>query len=319
MGASTGHPERLGREGRSPAPAEAGRVRRGTPDGPGPVAIVGPVSTAGVSEPMDATPGDPTGTGDAAPAPGSPWWKGAVFYQIYPRSFADTDGDGVGDLAGIRAHLADLAWLGVDALWISPFYRSPMVDFGYDVSDYCDVDPTFGTLDDFDGLIEDAHALGLRVIIDWVPNHTSDRHPWFVDAASGHRKRPPQLVRVARCPTRRIATQQLGGGLRPVGAGVDPRRGPRTSGTSTSSRPPNPTSTGTSPDVVEAMHDVLRFWLDRGVDGFRADVIHCIGKDPDLPDDPPPVAGIPHSALNDVPVTHGRLREIRRIVDAYRR
>ena len=118
-------------------------------------------------------------------APEVPWWQGAVFYQIYPRSFADSDGDGVGDLEGIRAHLADLAWLGVDALWLSPFYPSPMADFGYDVSDYCDVDPLFGTLDDFDQLLEDAHALDLKVIIDWVPNHTSDRHPWFVDARSG--------------------------------------------------------------------------------------------------------------------------------------
>ena len=112
--------------------------------------------------------------GPAAAVTVAPWWKQAVFYQIYPRSFADSDGDGVGDLAGIRSHLGDLAWLGIDALWISPFYRSPMVDFGYDVSDYCDVDPLFGTLEDFDRLLDDAHALGIRVIIDWVPNHTSE-------------------------------------------------------------------------------------------------------------------------------------------------
>ena len=126
-----------------------------------------------------------------------PWWQEAVFYQIYPRSFADSNGDGVGDLAGIRAHLPDLAWLGVDALWISPFYRSPMVDFGYDISDYCDVDPRFGTLEEFDRLLEEAHALGIRVIIDWVPNHTSDQHPWFVDARTGTGSRPSQLVRLA--------------------------------------------------------------------------------------------------------------------------
>ena len=128
---------------------------------------------------------DPSRAGRDGPAPAPPWWQAAVFYQIYPRSFADADGDGVGDLGGIRAHLADLAWLGIDALWISPFYRSPMVDFGYDVSDYCDVDPLFGTLEEFDQLVAEAHALGLRVIIDWVPNHTSDQHPWFADAVSG--------------------------------------------------------------------------------------------------------------------------------------
>src|SRR5918912_2085843 len=110
-----------------------------------------------------------------------PWWQSAVIYQVYPRSFLDTDGDGVGDLEGIRRGLAHLAGLGVDAIWLSPFYRSPMADFGYDVSDHEDVDPLFGTLADFDALAADAHRLGLRVILDFVPNHTSDRHPWFSD------------------------------------------------------------------------------------------------------------------------------------------
>ncbi len=156
-----------------------------------------------------------------------PWWQSAVFYQIYPRSFADSDGDGVGDLGGIRAHLADLAWLGVDALWISPFYRSPMVDFGYDVSDYCDVDPLFGTLEEFDRLVAEAHALGLKVIIDWVPNHTSDQHPWFVDAASGRDSahRDWYVWRDAR--PGRLPAQQLGGRLRPLRAGLDLRRAVR--------------------------------------------------------------------------------------------
>ena len=114
----------------------------------------------------------------------APWWERAVFYQIYPRSFSDSSGDGVGDLEGIRWHLDHLSWLGVDALWISPFYRSPMADFGYDVSDYCDVDGLFGSLADFDRLIANAHERGLRVMIDFVPNHTSDQHPWFVESRS---------------------------------------------------------------------------------------------------------------------------------------
>src|SRR5262249_2347645 len=111
-----------------------------------------------------------------------PWWKSAVVYQIYPRSFCDVSGDGVGDLSGIRRHLDHLVWLGVDAIWLSPFYRSPMRDYGYDVEDYCDVDPLFGSLADFEKLLAAAHARGLRVLIDWVPNHTSDRHPWFLES-----------------------------------------------------------------------------------------------------------------------------------------
>ncbi|MEX0658180.1 MAG: alpha-amylase family glycosyl hydrolase, partial [Egibacteraceae bacterium] len=116
--------------------------------------------------------------------PDHPWWMTGVVYQIYPRSFLDTDGDGIGDLEGIRRRLDYLAWLGVDALWLSPIYPSPMADFGYDVADHRDVDPVFGSLDDFDRLLEEAHERGLRVLLDWVANHTSDRHPWFLDSRS---------------------------------------------------------------------------------------------------------------------------------------
>src|SRR3954453_23799508 len=114
--------------------------------------------------------------------PTTPWWQTAVLYQVYPRSFLDTDADGVGDLAGVRARLDYLRWLGVDGVWLSPIYRSPMADFGYDVSDHCAVDPVFGDLEEFDRLLDDAHGRDLRVLLDWVPNHTSDRHPWFVDS-----------------------------------------------------------------------------------------------------------------------------------------
>ena len=198
-----------------------------------------------------------------APTGDVPWWRKAVFYQVYPRSFADSDGDGVGDLAGIRAHLADLAWLGVDALWISPFFRSPMADFGYDVSDYCDVDPLFGDLADFDALVADAHALGLRVVIDWVPNHSSDRHPWFVDAASSrgsaHRDwyvwRDPDPD--GSPPNNWMAAFDL---TAPAWTFHEP----------TGQwylhlfEAAQPDLNWDEPDVESAMHDTLRFWLDRG-------------------------------------------------------
>jgi alpha-glucosidase len=257
--------------------------------------------------------GDPAGrAGDD----GTPWWRRAVVYQIYPRSFADSDGDGIGDLAGIRAHLDDLVWLGIDAVWISPVYPSPMVDFGYDVSEYCDIDPLFGNLDDFDGLVADAHRLGLRVIIDWVPNHTSDQHPWFLEARSS--------------PTSRHRSWYVWRDATPDGAppnnwvaAFDPSAPSWTLDEASGQwylhlfESAQPDLNWDEPGVVAAMHDVLTFWLDRGVDGIRADVIHCIGKDPALPDDPPELVGIPHSALNDVAVTHERLRAIRSLVDRY--
>ncbi|MBV9952413.1 MAG: DUF3459 domain-containing protein [Acidimicrobiia bacterium] len=247
--------------------------------------------------------------------PDEPWWKSAVIYQIYPRSFADSTGDGVGDLEGIRRHLDHLEWLGVDAIWLSPFFRSPMADFGYDVSDYCDVDPLFGDLDAFDRLLADIHGRGMRLIIDWVPNHSSSEHPWFIAARSSREdpKRdwyfwrdphpdgtPPnnwkQAFRDAPAWTLDPTTDQLYLHL---------------------FLPEQPDLNWGNPDVEAAMHETLRFWLDRGVDGFRMDVIHAIGKDPALPDDPPEVAALPHSSLNDTPFTHQLLRRIRALLDSY--
>jgi alpha-glucosidase len=248
-----------------------------------------------------------------------PWWKSAVIYQIYPRSFADSaprpDGVAVGDLEGIRRRLDHLVALGVDAFWLSPVFRSPMADFGYDVSDHCDVDPLFGTLDDFDRLLEDAHARGLRVILDWVPNHTSDQHPWFLEARSS-RTNPRRDWYVWRDPA-------PGGGppnnWRAAFADVPAWTLDEATGQYYLHLflPEQPDLNWAEPAVVEAMHDVLRFWLDRGVDGFRADVVHAIGKDPALPDDPPEAALLPKSSTNDHPTTHALLRDIRALLDGY--
>jgi alpha-glucosidase len=252
----------------------------------------------------------PGGAGDAG---AEPWWMTAVVYQVYPRSFADSNGDGVGDLAGIRAHLDHLVWLGVDAIWLSPFYRSPMADFGYDVSDHCDVDPVFGSLTDADELIADAHARGLRVIVDWVPNHTSDQHPWFEEARSG-RDAPKRDWYVWRDPA------PDGGPPNNWLAAFAPE--PAWTFDQASGQwylhlflPEQPDLNWANPEVERAMHDVLRFWLDRGVDGFRIDVAHGIGKDPALPDDLPEALPTPHSELNDAPETHPLLRRIRALVD----
>ncbi len=243
------------------------------------------------------------------------WWQAGVVYQIYPRSFADTDGDGIGDLPGVRAHLEHLAWLGVDALWLSPFYRSPMADFGYDVSDHCAVDPLFGTLDDLDDLVEDAHELGLKVIVDWVPNHTSDRHPWFL-ASRSTRDDPKRNWYIWRPPA-----ADGGPPNNWVAAFADQPAWTLDEATGEyylhCFLPEQPDLDWSNPEVVAAMHDVARFWLDRGVDGFRLDVVHLIGKDPDLADDPAELLPIPHVALNDRPETHPLLRGIRTLLDGY--
>jgi len=244
------------------------------------------------------------------------WWQTAVVYQIYPRSFADATGDGVGDLAGIRGRLDHLAWLGVDALWLSPIFRSPMKDFGYDVADYCDVDPLFGTLADFDRLLAEAHARGMRVLLDWVPNHTSDQHPWF-RASRASRESPKRAWYVWRDPA-------PGGGPPNNWLAAFPRGTPAWTFDAATGQyylhlflPEQPDLDWSNPDVRRAMHDVLRFWLERGVDGFRVDVVHGLGKDPRLPDVPPELAAIPQSALNDHESTHDILRALRRLVDAY--
>ena len=149
-----------------------------------------------------------------------PWWQTAVIYQIYPRSFADSNGDGVGDLRGIAGRIDYLSdTLGVDAIWLSPFYPSPMKDFGYDVSDYCDVDPVFGSLGDFDHLLAAAHERGMRMIIDLVPNHTSDRHPWFIVAVLANESET-RVVLLAESQARRITAQQLALQLRRPGVGA---------------------------------------------------------------------------------------------------
>jgi alpha-glucosidase len=242
-----------------------------------------------------------------------PWWQRAVIYQVYPRSFLDTDGDGIGDLEGIRRKLSHLRWLGVDAVWLSPIYRSPMADFGYDVSDHCDVDPVFGDLAAFDRLLGEAHGQGLRVLLDWVPNHTSDRHPWFVESRSSRSsaKRDWYFWRDGR-----------DGG--PPNNWVAAFGGRAWTWDDATGQwylhlflPEQPDVNWANPGVVEAMHGVLRFWLDRGVDGFRADVVHLIGKDPALPDQPPDLAGIDLVGVHDHPSAHPLLRGIRAVLDSY--
>jgi alpha-glucosidase len=234
-----------------------------------------------------------------------PWWQEAVVYQVYPRSFCDSTGDGVGDLEGLRAHLDHLVWLGVDAVWLSPICRSPMADNGYDVSAYDDVDPLFGTLGDFDRLVAEAHGLGLRVLLDWVPNHTSIEHPWFADHpdyyvwVDGDPDVPPNRWRAA-----------FGDG--PAWTWDEGRR----QWYLHLFLPEQPDLDWSNPEVVEAMHATLRFWLDRDVDGFRMDVVHCIGKGHDLPELPPDEEARPVVAL-DVPHTHTLLQGIRRVLDEY--
>jgi alpha-glucosidase len=212
------------------------------------------------------------------------WWRGAAIYQIYPRSFADSNGDGIGDLPGITAHLDHVASLGVDAIWLSPFFTSPMADFGYDIADYCGVDPIFGTLADFDALLERAHALGLKVIIDQVYAHSSDRHPWFAASRTNRNGE--------------FADWYVWADAKPDGSPPnnwqsvfggpawtwDARRGQYYLHNFLSSQPQLNLH---NPDVQEAILGVARFWLDRGVDGFRIDAINFSMHDRELRDNPP--------------------------------
>ena len=227
-------------------------------------------------------------TASPVPSPGSEpqreWWRGAVIYQIYPRSFADVTGDGIGDLKGITAHLDHVASLGVDAVWISPFYPSPMRDFGYDVADYCGVDPVFGTLADFDALLAKAHGLGLKVILDQVWSHTSDAHPWF--QASRQDRTNPYADWYVWAEAKADGSppnnwQSVFGG---PGWTWDARRGQYYQH---NFLPEQPQLNGRHPAVQEALLAVGRFWLDRGVDGFRLDAVNFMIGDPGLRDNPP--------------------------------
>ena len=260
----------------------------------------------------------------AADAPPHPWWKGAVIYQIYPRSFADSNNDGIGDLPGITRHLDHVASLGVDAIWLSPFFTSPMRDFGYDVADYRDVDPIFGTLADFDALVTRAHALGLRVVIDQVYSHTSDQHPWFAASRSG--RAGPEADWYVWCDAKPDGSppnnwQSVFGG--PAWT-WDARRGQYYLHNFLKEQPQ---VNGHDPAVQDALIDTARFWLDRGVDGFRLDAINFLMFDPGFADNPPaPDVGTPRTRPFDFQLhLHNQghaaipafLERIRKLLDLY--
>jgi alpha-glucosidase len=251
------------------------------------------------------------------------WWQTGIVYQIYPRSFQDSNGDGIGDLEGIRRRLGHLVDLGIDAVWISPIFPSPMRDFGYDVSDYRDIDPMFGSLADFDSLVVATHAVGLKVILDLVPNHTSDRHPWFQRSRS----------------SRRSGTRDWYVWRDPRPNGSPPNNwesefgGPAWTFDELTGQyyyhaflKEQPDLNWRNPAVGDAMCEVLRFWLERGVDGFRVDAIHHLIEDEQLRDNPVNPAWRPGMAPKkrlvqtrtiDQPETHAAIKRMRGIVDAY--
>ena len=234
-------------------------------------------------------------TETAASRPGAEWWRTAVIYQIYPRSFADSSGDGIGDLRGVTAHLADLEDLGIDAIWLSPFQRSPQKDAGYDVSDYCDVDPIFGTLDDFDAMLAEAHARDIRIIVDLVPNHSSDQHEWFqqaLAAAPGSRERARYMFRDGRGENGELPPNNwdsvFGG---PAWTRITEADGSPGQWYLHLFDTSQPDFDWTNEEVREEFRRILRFWLDRGVDGFRVDVAHGLIKADGLPDYTPSPEG----------------------------
>ncbi|RZT82020.1 alpha-glucosidase [Micromonospora violae] len=247
----------------------------------------------------------------------SPWWRGAVIYQVYPRSFADGNGDGIGDIAGIRSRLNHLSALGVDAIWFSPWYPSPMADAGYDVSDYRDIDPVFGSLAEVEALIAEAHALGIRTIVDVVPNHCSDAHPWFQAALAGGPGAPERDLfwfRPGRGPN---------GDERPTDwigefGGETWTRTTNPDGTPGDwylhlFAPQQPDFNWDHPRVRQEFEDILRFWFDRGVDGIRIDSAGLLVKDGTLPevreDEPHP--------FHDLDGVHEIYRGWRRVADEY--
>ncbi|MGH2555675.1 MAG: alpha-amylase family glycosyl hydrolase, partial [Actinomycetota bacterium] len=251
------------------------------------------------------------------------WWQREVIYQIYPRSFFDTSGDGIGDLAGIREKADYLAWLGIGAVWLSPIYPSPDADLGYDISDYLAVDPRLGTLEEFDAMLAAMHERGIRLVLDLVPNHTSDQHPWFVESRIGPEspRHDWYVWRESRpdgSPPNNWESY-FGG---PAWTYVEPpgkwylhsfHRG-------------QPDLNWENPLVREAMQNVMRFWLGRGVDGFRVDVLWLLGKDPELRDNPvnpdwevglPPWLRLRRANSEDGPRAHEYVRLLRSVIDEY--
>jgi len=250
-----------------------------------------------------------------------PWWQSGIIYQIYPRSFADSNGDGIGDLNGIISRLDYLSSLGIDAVWLSPIYPSPDADFGYDVSDYCAVDPKFGSLEDFDRLVSQAHARGIRVVLDLVLNHTSDQHPWFLEARkSRENPRRSWYIWADPKPGGRPPNnwQSVFGG---PGWELDPATGQCYYHMFTRQQPD---LNWRNPDTRRALLDVFRFWLERGVDGFRLDVFNVYFKNASLTDNPVrfpvpivPFFGQQHDNDFDQPEMIPLLGEIRTILDEY--
>ncbi len=260
-------------------------------------------------------------------APTDDWWKTGVVYQVYPRSFQDFSGDGIGDLRGITERLGYLLWLGIDVVWLSPFYPSPMKDFGYDVTDYCEVDPMFGTLDEFDRLITEAHRLGLKVMVDFVPNHTSDLHPWFAES------------RADRTNDKR--DWYIWSDAKPDGAPpnnwLSVFGGPAWTLDDITGQyylhsflPEQPDTNWFAPNLRKQMFGALGFWLERGVDGFRVDAAPFMGKDPELRDNPlnPDHTQVFQKVMADFdqfrhvydiqhPVIHEYNREMRALLDSY--
>ncbi len=251
------------------------------------------------------------------------WWRNGIFYQIYPRSFQDTDGDGVGDIAGIIDRLPYLTALGVDAIWLSPIFPSPMADFGYDISDYTGIDPLFGTMDDFDRLIGVAHAAGLKVILDLVPNHTSDQHPWFIESRSS-RDNPKRDWYLWHEPGADGGSPN--NWLSEFGGSAWQHDADTGQYYYHAFLAQQPDLNWRNPQVRAAMYDVMRCWLRRGVDGFRVDVIWHLIKDAQFRDNPlnpnyhegrPPHEKILTRYSTDQPEVQDVVAEMRRVTDEF--
>lgn len=251
------------------------------------------------------------------------WWQTSIFYQIYPRSFYDSNNDGVGDLPGIQQKLDYLQWLGIDAIWLSPICKSPMVDFGYDVSDYACVDPVFGTMEDFDALLEDIHQRGMKLVFDFVPNHTSIEHPWFQESRSSRTNAKHDWY-IWHDPTPdKMRPNNWKSFTGDPAWNYDEQRGQYYLHIFHDKQPD---LNWRNRKVRAALYDVMRYWLDRGVDGLRIDAIWLLLKDSQLRDDPPNPAwqrgGFPgdqqlRSHIEDQPGIHEIAREMRAVADEY--